>query len=161
VTHAELRGRLNDVDALAITLFGEARGEPVEGRIAVGCVIRNRFRLPARFGGSYREVVHRKSQFSCWWPFGGAYNYELSHALAQAAVMVEEIPLRGSELAIYRETEYIAQGIVDDVFRDRVGGATHYYSPRAMVPSGAVPPWASGAAPVARVGGHLFFTGIA
>jgi spore germination cell wall hydrolase CwlJ-like protein len=42
MTDAELVGQLSQLDTLALTIYGEARGERVEGRVAVACVVRNR-----------------------------------------------------------------------------------------------------------------------
>ena len=61
-----------DVDVLARTLFGEARGEyerldgGISSLISVGNVILNRLGLPERFGKSIQEVCQHPCQFSCW-----------------------------------------------------------------------------------------------
>ena len=65
LTDAEVKARLSDLEVTLVTLFGEARGEPVEGLIAVGSVIRNRVKA-ARFGSTYRAVCLARWQFSCW-----------------------------------------------------------------------------------------------
>jgi hypothetical protein len=46
------------------------------------------------------------------------------------------------------------------VLVDTVGGATHYYSPPAMVPKGRVPSWAHGLEPVAVIDGTRLFAGV-
>jgi N-acetylmuramoyl-L-alanine amidase len=70
----------NDLDTLARTLYGEARGETIEGKVAVANVILNRTRIAARlkkergahnfshlFGnGTVAGACQRKWQFSCW-----------------------------------------------------------------------------------------------
>lgn len=160
MTDAEIRAALNDLDVLTLTLFGEARGEPVEGRIAVGSVIRNRVHVPRRFGQTFAAVCHQRAQFSCWFRFGGVENYRQMYAMAVALIGHEPLPVSGTALEIYEETRYVAEGIADGRIRDRVRGATHYYAPAAMVPAGRVPDWAVGKAPVAAVGGHLFFVGV-
>jgi spore germination cell wall hydrolase CwlJ-like protein len=160
MTDQETRDRLSDFGALAITLYGEARSEPVEGRIAVGSVIRNRLRTPRRFGQTYRAVCHARAQFSCWWAFGGELNYAAVYRLARATVEHQALPLRGEELKLYQECQFIAEGIIAKQLRDRVKLATHYYNPLAMKPRGTVPEWARGLTPVAKVGQHLFFAGV-
>lgn len=160
MTDAEVRESLSDLDALALTLFGEARGEPVEGRVAVGSVIRNRVQTPRRFGQTFAAVCHQRAQFSCWFRFGGEENYRLMYAMATALIGHQQLPVSGAALEIYEETRYVAEGIADGRIRDRVRGATHYYAPGAMVPKGRVPDWAVGLTPVAAVGGHLFFLGV-
>lgn len=160
MTDQEVRDRLTDFGALTLTLFGEARGESVEGLIAVGCVIRNRLKTPRRFGSSYKAVCHGRSQFSCWWSFGGVPNYERVYAMARATVEQRDLPLPESMLPVYQECCFIAEGIIAEQLRDRVGNATHYYAPAAMVPKGKVPDWAAGLTPTAKVGSHLFFAGV-
>src|SRR5688572_17412765 len=63
----------SDVDAMARTLYGEARGEPEAGQIAVAWVIRNRVttdlrgdKKPDWWGEGVQGVCVNPSQFSCW-----------------------------------------------------------------------------------------------
>lgn len=59
-----------------LTVYGEARGEALEGITAVACVIYNRWRKQTWFGNTIRDVCLRKNgdaenpiyQFSCWNP---------------------------------------------------------------------------------------------
>ena len=55
--------RSQDVHCLAKNIYMEARGEPVEGQIAVAQVTINRVRSGA-FGSSICKVVYAKNQFS-------------------------------------------------------------------------------------------------
>ncbi|HJN44307.1 MAG TPA: cell wall hydrolase [Vicinamibacterales bacterium] len=61
--------------AVAPTIWGEARGERIEGLISVGCVVRNRVRHPRRWSRDWRRVCHQRWQFSCWLLQGGEANY--------------------------------------------------------------------------------------
>ena len=54
-----------DIDIVARTLFGEARGEGPLGMRAVAHVIRNRVR-DKRWRDTYAEVCLRSKQFSAW-----------------------------------------------------------------------------------------------
>ena len=66
----------NDLQILARTLFGEARGEGDEGLEAVACVIMNRYKSGKWFTGydvlngkkipSVAQTCLKKAQFSCW-----------------------------------------------------------------------------------------------
>ena len=59
--------RLISEDALAIvTIWQEARGEPYEGKLAVGEVIRNRMKRNYFSNGSVSGTVLRDYQFSGW-----------------------------------------------------------------------------------------------
>lgn len=146
---------LTDPQILTITLYGETRGEPIEGQIAVGCVIRNRVQT-GRWGASYAKVCLAPWQFSCWRPEGGRDNYDLVMETAQIMATGTQLP----DDALLRQCAWIAQGIIGDWIRDNVRDATHYYNPLAMVPRGAVPKWASNKIPVAKKGDHLFFAGV-
>lgn len=64
--------RLNPVEAIALTMYGEARGESTEGILAVGYVICNRSRL---WHQSIKEVCYAKNQFSCY--LSSDWNYEI------------------------------------------------------------------------------------
>ena len=68
--------RLEDVLALARTLWGECRGEPKIGQIAVAWVILNRAEQPGWWSKSHTEAIMDDTieavclcphQFSCWW----------------------------------------------------------------------------------------------
>lgn len=126
MTDAEIQPAFTDHQAVALTLYGEARSEPVEGRIAVGCVIRNRVRLMKT---SYRAVCFARWQFSCWLPAGGAANHK--EVLRQADAL-----LRGDTVAsgsVLDECLFLADGLIRGCLRDRVAGATHYYNRKSVV----------------------------
>ena len=57
---------LNDLSVIAMTIWGEARGEGTEGMQAVACVIQNRAHIGGWFGRTPREVCLKPFQFSCW-----------------------------------------------------------------------------------------------
>jgi len=48
---------------LALTIHGEARGEDMASKLAVGWVIRNRV---GKYAPTYRAVIRSPKQFSCW-----------------------------------------------------------------------------------------------
>ncbi len=49
---------------LAMCIFGEARGEGDEGKLAVGCVVRNRVNSEGRYGVGFPGVILKPWQFS-------------------------------------------------------------------------------------------------
>lgn len=148
----------SDARALSLTLWGEARGEPIEGRVAVASVIRNRARARYR-GQTIAEVCLWPAQFSCWSPNGGAANYAHLMGVARALADGGVPPWSDVERAIYDETCWIASGIVEGLIRDRVRGATHYLTESLFVST--PPTWAKGVVPVCRVGRHVFLAGVA
>jgi hypothetical protein len=153
--------RLTDVQILALTLFGEARSEPVEGIVAVGCVIRNR--VTADLGGDrkrdwwgegYRGVCLAPYQFSMWHRFPGTdgadRNYDQVLVTTQRMANGEQIG------GVMDECLWVATGISANAIRDRARGCTHYHSVR-LLPR---PVWARAHAPLLQVGGHLFYAGV-
>ena len=55
-----------ELDTAARTVYGEARGEGLDGQRAVAWVIRNRVENPGWWGDSWESVCLKKWQFSCW-----------------------------------------------------------------------------------------------
>jgi spore germination cell wall hydrolase CwlJ-like protein len=150
VTREQLRSVLSDQTALIATLLGEAANEPVEGQIAVACVVRNRARHPRWWGRSIRGVCVAKSQFSCW--FENNTNTERVYALADALHRRQDAT---GPLSVVGQLHWIAAGVIDDMLLDNTGGADHYLT-RALYQSAACPTWAKGRAPVATHGAHVF-----
>jgi N-acetylmuramoyl-L-alanine amidase len=58
--------KLSPAQVLALTIYGEARGEPTEGKIAVGSVILERVKQDGWYGKTIPEVCFKKWQFSCY-----------------------------------------------------------------------------------------------
>jgi N-acetylmuramoyl-L-alanine amidase len=54
----------SDLTFLALTIWREARAEPLDGKIAVGFSILNRVERPSWWGRSLLEVVTKKWQYS-------------------------------------------------------------------------------------------------
>ncbi len=61
-------GHLTDAQLLALAIYGEARGETREGRIAVGSVILERRDAGGWFGEGIKGVILKPYQFSCFLP---------------------------------------------------------------------------------------------
>lgn len=165
MTDAEIKAALTDLQALALTLDAEGRGDRAEGnssveeRIAVGCAIRNRVAHPRRFGVTYRAVCLAPKQFSCWFVGGGAANYLRTLGIARALVEGAPLPISQPDTALLHESIFLAEGIVGGQLLDRVNGATHYMT-RALWKA-APPAWARGLRPAAVVGSQVFFAGVA
>ncbi|MBC8267610.1 MAG: cell wall hydrolase [Rhodospirillaceae bacterium] len=133
-----------EVELLARTLYGEARGETVRGKEAVACVIVNRVRRARERGGywwgeSLGQVCQKPWQFSCW--------NEGDPNLKKILAVTPENRVFQSCIRIARRA---ASGAIDDPTR----GATHYHSKSVN------PPWSRAKAPTAEIGNHLFYTNI-
>jgi spore germination cell wall hydrolase CwlJ-like protein len=134
----EHKAALQDAElrCLALNIYHEARGEPFEGKLAVGHVVLNRVadrRFPRgictviRQGGESR--LHR-CHFS-WWCDGRSD--------------------RPRETAAWRESVMVAQLIHAGLTRDPTDGALWYHA-------GYVSPgWAEKVVRRAKIGGHIFY----
>ncbi len=121
--------------AVAATIWGEARGEPRLGKIAVACVIRNRVLNPGWWGRDWISVCTAKAQFSCWWD-----------QQAQRVRTVDDSDERFAECLL------IARKMMADNYEDPTGEADHYYADTI-----APPKWAVGKTPTAVIGHHRFY----
>lgn len=116
------------IACLALNIYHEARGEPVDGQIAVAQVTLNRVADP-RYPDNVCDVVYQPSQFS--------WTLAETHPPATDAEALE--------LAIF-----IAKNI--DQFDVLAPEATHYYAPAK-----ADPYWADLLTPVGQIANHRFF----
>ncbi|MCP1337269.1 cell wall hydrolase [Futiania mangrovi] len=143
--------RPEDMDVLARTIWGEARGEAPEGRTAVAWVIRNRAALAAErmarkatphplFGdGSLAGACKARWQFSCWNANDPNRGPMLAVGFADAA---------------FADAFAVACRVLHAAVPDPTGGATHYHNHRIE------PHWTRGARPTAMIGRHVFYTDV-
>lgn len=146
----ELRQALSPLHVVAATIWGEARGESVIGRAAVGSVIQNRVAAQRpHWGLTAKAVCLAPSQFSCWMPSAGLANYE---STIDAARAFHRGHVAGQ---VSRECIDLAVAIVAGRLEDVVAGATHYLT-RHLFESDCPPGWAAGKLPRADIGAHVF-----
>jgi N-acetylmuramoyl-L-alanine amidase len=138
---------LDDLDVMALTVWAEARGEPIKGQIAVAWVIRNRWEHP-RWWSRNRDsipddtiaaVVKDPYQFSCWNP-----NDPQRKQL--------ENPRMLNDLAFMEIREICRMVICNEVF-DPTGGADHYCTTKVAKYTS----WAKGRIPIKVIGRHSFY----
>ena len=134
--------RRDELDLVTATIFGEARGEPIEGKVAVGCVIRNRV-LDPRWPLTYKEVVLQPKQFSCW------NNYDSNYGSTLRAT----VPTLSWQDMAWQECRLVAHGIIYDRLMDNTKGSNHYHSSKIA----KLPKWAEGSEVMKQYGGHLFY----
>jgi N-acetylmuramoyl-L-alanine amidase len=130
-----------EIDVLARTLWGEARGEPVEGIEAVTAVILNRVKIAQAKGGYWwgKDIIgvcQKPYQFSCWNKSDPSY-------LKLLAVTDKNIH--------FATCLRIARRAVAGVLPDRTGGATHYHADYVS------PYWSRGETPTVIIGRHIFY----
>ncbi len=127
---------LSDIEVVARTVWGEARGEGPAGWTAVAWVIKNRAARPGWWGHDLRTVCLCPRQFSCW-------NPDDPNA-AKALAVADDDPA----LTAIRAT---VEAVLSGAATDPTGRATHYHT-RALEPA-----WASAMTPTAAIGAHEFY----
>ena len=127
---------MSTVDTLARTIYGEARGEATEGKVAVANVILTRANKGGWWGSNIEGVCRKKWQFSCW----NANDPNL-HKLKRVTI----------EDTVFHECLIVAYLATAGLLKDNTKGATHY------VAAGVNPKWMRGLVPCAEIGAHSFF----
>lgn len=131
--------RKGDVDVMARTLFGEARGERLEGMQAVAWVILNRAKQgKPRFSDTISGVCKAPFQFTCW--------SKSDPNSRVCALATDADPFFALAL-------YAAAGVLTGQVPDPVDGATHYHT----VGMRPYPSWAGKLEYVKTVGQHRFY----
>lgn len=125
-----------EIDVVARTIWGEARGEGITGMQAVANVIRNRVRARSWYGATFEDVCKKPLQFSCWNTSDPNYTKILQVTRADPQ---------------FNSAWELATATVNDELPDNTGGATHYHA-RSIYPS-----WASSLTETARIGNHIFY----
>ncbi len=140
-TEAELR--LVDDNALAImTIWQEARGESMEGKVAVGEVIRNRMAQRVHSDGTIPGTVLAPYQFS-------GFNTKDTNRIPSFKLDTEN-PQCG---ACQRAWEMSAG-------TNLTKGALYYYNPKAVRQLGYKDPeWATDDKYLVTIGNHQFYRG--
>lgn len=133
---------LDDKQALAIAIYGEARGESTEGKIAVGWTIVNRSKADSWFGKTIKEVIYKRNQFSCL--NSNDPNYE---RLKKIALNFNKSLSDKALASCYT----IAKGILNGVIESNVGNATHYHTTKIK------PFWADKCTFIAKIDNHKFY----
>lgn len=130
-----------EIDVLARTLWGEARGEGTAGMNAVAAVILNRVKIAQDkgkywWGSSIIQVCQKPYQFSCW---------NRSDPNFQKLQQVDESNL------YFATALRLARRAVVGALEDPTKGATHYHA------AGISPYWAKNEKPTEVIGSHIFY----
>ena len=138
-----------DTEVLARTIWGEARGESLEGMEAVARVVMNRYKARKWFTGyvleegkkvpSIKETCLKKAQFSCW------NKNDVNYAKLLA---VDE---RDKAFVLCLK---IADRAISGHLPDFTNNALFYHTKSIK------PKWAVGHSPCYEVGQHLFYNDI-
>ncbi|MHA2642940.1 MAG: cell wall hydrolase [bacterium JZ-2024 1] len=133
-------GVSEEVAAIALTIAGEAAGEPRNGQIAVGWVIRNR--VAKRYGVDYIDVVTAPRQFE-----------PVHDCLSGRQQVCDRM-----ERNVTGDIVLIAQGVYSGIYPDTSEGATHFYSPTTQAALGRpAPSWSRTMTLTTTIGNHKFY----
>jgi len=145
-----------DIEIMALTLYGEARDQGLDGMLAVASVIINRLDRPGWWSRNRDDVPDDTVtavcldplQFSCW--NEGGIQSQRDKLLALQENFYTEI---SHDNAALKECYWIACGILQGYLRSNVGKATHYHT------ASSKPKWrlAPSMLYVGRIGAHLFY----
>ena len=124
---------------LAITIFLEASGEPIEGQVAVGCVIKNRCVKHTK--NDLHSTILALKQFSCW--NDPTRGISLYRDLSSLSVR---------DRKIFSQCFWVASGVLCGEILDNVGGADHYYAWRLVRPL-----WAMKMKKTRTIQNHVFY----
>lgn len=129
-----------ELDIMARTIWGEARGDGYDGMVAVANVINNRAKIGGWWGNSIVAVCLADKQFSAW-------NIGDPNLQKMLDVDISD--------PFFKKAVEIATGVLSGSIGDNTDGATHYHT-LALKPN-----WADSSKVVAEIGNHKFYRGIA
>ena len=148
----DARGRV----LIALTVYGEARGQSRLGKAAVAWTILHRAANPRWWGRDPAGCCLAPWQYSCWNkedPNRARLLSFLQGGDTGAAALTE-----GAEAdAALRECLEIVERVCAGDIPDPTRGATHYFNPKAVA---SPPRWSAGRRPAATIGAHLFYAGV-
>ncbi len=136
---------VDDVEILARTIYGEARGESIAGKEAVASVVLNRVLRAQKSGGRYwwgatvRLVCLKPWQFSCW---------------NRNDVNRQKILSVAKDNRNFQTCMRIARKALAGQLKDCTQGATHYHT------ASAAPIWSRGRMYSVEIGHHHFYNNV-
>lgn len=128
---------------LAVTIFGEARGEPTQGQIAVAYTIINR----AAKGKTLCKVALAPKQYSI-------FNDNPKLRKIAASLHLEPEQKNIIDQASWAQAVEVAQMVARKSVKDPTKGATHYVAYKSLT---HIPTWTRKFKVSAKIGNHTFF----
>lgn len=136
-----------EIDVMARTVWGESRGERIEGQIEVAHVLLNRVNAQSWWGRTLTGVctypgmgVDKPHQFSAWNVSDPNYG---------------KMMLIGLDDASFRKALWVTLGVLEGLLPSQLEGQPCHYHTSAIRPW-----WADDSKFVGAVGNHLFYSGI-
>ncbi len=136
-------GSADPLTLLTLLVYGEARGESLDGKAGVAWVAVNRVKRGGWFGNTLKKVILKPYQFSCFLPTDPNFGL-LEDALLNFDRYIAEDP-------VFKECFYIAKGVYEGWIRDLTHGALYYHA-RSVSPG-----WAKSYSKKAEIGNHIFY----
>jgi len=124
---------------MAMCVWGEARGENWEGKLAVANVIQNRVKKDSYFGKNHKEVILKPYQFSCF-----------NEKDPNRKKMLH--PLKYSSLETWLECLVASELVLSEKVPDNTHGSCWYFSDKIKEPY-----WAKRMIFVKQIGHHKFY----
>ncbi len=137
-------GNLDDLKLLSLLVYGEARGESLDGKAAVAWVALNRAKKGGWFGDTLKDVILKPYQFSCFLP--GDSNFSKLEEISR------EFDAFLENDQVFRECYYIARGVLEGWIMDVTHGALYYHSRKIS------PKWSSSYTKKTEIGNHIFYS---
>ena len=130
---------LNGWALLACMIYGECRSCCVAEQVAVGNVAKNRLLSMTWYGKTWKEVLLKPKQFSCF-----------NDGDPNRPKMLQAWHDRHNNPDM-RQARCIAHGIMNGDFKDNTKGANHYHH------NSIKPKWSEGQKPVVVFEHHVFY----
>jgi N-acetylmuramoyl-L-alanine amidase len=129
-----------DIEVAARTVYGEARGEPDEGKLAVAWVIMNRFNAKKAWynAPTIAGVCMKREQFSCW------------NSTDQNYSLLINLP---DDDTLLTSCRYVIMKAANNIGYDPSNGATFYHADT----ENPYPSWASQYTQTTHIGHHIFY----
>lgn len=146
ISFETIKKELSDLEVLTLTVYGEARGEGLDGIAAVTQVILNRAKSSGRI---VKDVCLEPKQFSCW--NMNDPNYPMLNELAMK-ILYDESPKFDNS---YKQVELIVNGVNDKLIVNQIGLAKNYMTTNLYM-SSKKPSWANSPKASKVIGNHIF-----
>ena len=127
-----------DLTCLAMNVYHEARGEPLEGQFGVAEVTMNRV-ADSRYPNSVCEVVYQKR-----WDY-----LRKRHVSAFSWTEFDDVEVPEGEA--WRRAVSVAEATLNGEHSEVLDGAVYYHATYIR------PSWTRGKQPVAKIGRHVFY----
>jgi N-acetylmuramoyl-L-alanine amidase len=138
---------LPDRVVLALLVYGESRGEPLLGQIAVACVVRNRLKLAVNTAPRWRDVCLAPKQFSC---------FNKDDANYPTVLLAADILMTRPLASDLQQALWIADGIISGACQDVTAGSVNYLTTQLL--ESKPPSWARNKPINVVIGHHSFLT---